>query len=124
VKGPRAVVIRARREPRDDILFNPLRLEYINQLQARGYIIMEAAREGAVLRVRQIVMTMVVAKLMLQSAAASHAIGSDSQRSFAIAVAGGHSAALAMGIFFLPALQVRVAWNTDKLPEPEESIVA
>ena len=97
-------------------------LEYINQLRARGYIIMEAAIEGAVLRLRPIMMTMLVATLGLLPAATSHAIGSDSQRPFAIVIVGGLMAALAMSIFILPTLYVWVARDTDKLPHPEESI--
>ncbi len=96
-------------------------LEYINQLRARGYIIMEAAVEGAVLRLRPIMMTMLVATLGLLPAATSHAIGSDSQRPFAIVIVGGLIAALVMSIFLLPTLYVWVARDTDKLPHPEES---
>src|SRR6266478_6087418 len=59
-------------------------VEYINQLRARGYDIEEAAVEGAVLRLRPIMMTMLVATLGLLPAALSHGIGSDSQRPFAI----------------------------------------
>src|SRR5271169_1911498 len=57
-------------------------LEYINQLRARRYSIEDAAVEGAVLRLRPIMMTMLVATLGLLPAALSHAIGSDSQRPF------------------------------------------
>ncbi len=99
-------------------------LEYINQLRARGYIIMEAAVEGAVLRLRPIMMTMLVATLGLLPAATSHAIGSDSQRPFAIVIVGGLMAALAISIFLLPTLYVWVARDTDKLPEPEGSFEA
>ncbi|MGO8790041.1 MAG: efflux RND transporter permease subunit [Terriglobia bacterium] len=98
-------------------------LEYINQLRARGYIIKEAAIEGAVLRLRPIMMTMLVATLGLLPAATSHAIGSDSQRPFAIVIVGGLMADLVMSIFILPTLYVWVARETDKLPHPEESIV-
>jgi cobalt-zinc-cadmium resistance protein CzcA len=99
-------------------------LEYINQLRARGYVIKEAAIEGAVLRLRPIMMTMLVATLGLLPAATSHAIGSDSQRPFAIVIVGGLIADLAMSIFILPTLYVWVARDTDKLPEPEESILS
>ena len=64
-------------------------LEYINQLRARGYTIVDAAVEGAVLRLRPIMMTMLVATFGLLPAALSHAIGSDSQRPFAIVIVGG-----------------------------------
>ena len=55
-------------------------LEYINQLRVRGHSIEESAVEGAVLRLRPIMMTMLVATLGLLPAATSHGIGSDSQR--------------------------------------------
>jgi cobalt-zinc-cadmium resistance protein CzcA len=69
-------------------------LEYINQRRARGFPIEEAAIEGAVLRLRPIMMTMLVATLGLLPAALSHEIGSDSQRPFAIVIVGGLIAAL------------------------------
>ncbi len=97
-------------------------LEYINQLRARGYAIADAATEGAVLRLRPIMMTMLVATLGLLPAAMSHAIGSDSQRPFAIVIVGGLIADLAMSIFILPTLYVWFASDSDKLPEPEGSI--
>jgi cobalt-zinc-cadmium resistance protein CzcA len=99
-------------------------LEYINQLRARGHTIMESAIEGAVLRLRPIMMTMLVATFGLLPAAMSHAIGSDSQRPFAIVIVGGLIVALAMSIFILPTLYVWVARETDKLPEPEKSLEA
>ncbi len=95
-------------------------LEYINQLRARRYPIEEAAVEGAVLRLRPIMMTMLVATLGLLPAALSHAIGSDSQRPFAIVIVGGLIAALIMSIFLLPTLYVWIAGDRDVLPAAEE----
>ena len=96
-------------------------LEYINQLRARGYTVVDAAVEGAVLRLRPIMMTMLVATFGLLPAAFSHAIGSDSQRPFAIVIVGGLIADLAMSIFILPTLYVWFASDGDTLPEPEAS---
>jgi cobalt-zinc-cadmium resistance protein CzcA len=96
-------------------------LEYINQLRVRGHSIEESAIEGAVLRLRPIMMTMLVATLGLLPAALSHAIGSDSQRPFAIVIVGGLIADLVMSIFILPTLYVWFAREGDKLPDPEES---
>ena len=95
-------------------------LEYINQLRARGHSIEDSAIEGAVLRLRPIMMTMLVATLGLLPAALSHAIGSDSQRPFAIVIVGGLMVNLAMSIFILPTFYVWFAREGDKLPEPEE----
>jgi cobalt-zinc-cadmium resistance protein CzcA len=94
-------------------------LEYINQLRARGNTIEESAIEGAVLRLRPIMMTMLVATLGLLPAALSHGIGSDSQRPFAIVIVGGLIADLVMSIFLLPTLYVWIARERDVLLEPE-----
>ena len=96
-------------------------LEYINQLRARGHSIEESAIEGAVLRLRPIMMTMLVACFGLVPAALSHAIGSDSQRPFAIVIVGGLVAALLMSLLLLPTLYVWIARDGDRLPEPEAS---
>jgi cobalt-zinc-cadmium resistance protein CzcA len=97
-------------------------LEYINQRRASGYSIEESAIEGAVLRLRPIMMTMLVATLGLLPAALSHAIGSDSQRPFAIVIVGGLISDLLMSIFLLPTLYVWVARPNDKLPIAEETV--
>ncbi len=94
-------------------------LEYINQLRVRGRSVVDAAVEGAVLRLRPIMMTTLVATLGLLPAALSHAIGSDSQRPFAIVIVGGLMMAMLMNIFLLPALYVWVARDHDVLPELE-----
>jgi heavy metal efflux system protein len=94
-------------------------LEYINQLRVRGHSIEESAVEGAVLRLRPIMMTMLVATFGLLPAAMSHGIGSDSQRPFAIVIVGGLIAALIMSIFLLPTLYVWIAREDDVLPIPE-----
>jgi cobalt-zinc-cadmium resistance protein CzcA len=99
-------------------------VEYINQLRARGYTSEEAAVEGAVLRLRPIMMTMLVATLGLLPAALSHGIGSDSQRPFAIVIVGGLMSDLVMSIFLLPTLYVWFARAGDRLPVPgtEEAV--
>ncbi len=96
-------------------------IEFINQLRARGNTIEEAAVEGAVLRLRPIMMTMLVATLGLLPAAVSHAIGSDSQRPFAIVIVGGLLANLVISIFLLPTLYVWAAREDDVLPPAEEA---
>lgn len=88
-------------------------LEYINQLRARGLALEDAIVEACQLRLRPIMMTMLVATLGLLPAALSHAIGSDSQRPFAIVIVGGLSLSLAISIFFLPTLYACVAKPTD-----------
>ena len=99
-------------------------LEYINQLRVHGFTVEEAAVEGAVLRLRPIMITMSVATLGLIPAALSHAIGSDSQRPFAIVIVGGLSLILLMSIFLLPTLYVWIAGKNDVLPAPEPEWVS
>jgi cobalt-zinc-cadmium resistance protein CzcA len=100
-------------------------IEFINQLRSQRRAteefseehVIEATIEGAVLRLRPIMMTMLVATLGLLPAALSHAIGSDSQRPFAIVIVGGLLANLVIGIFLMPTLYVWMARENDVLPE-------
>ena len=62
---------------------------------------------------------MLVATLGLLPAALSHAIGSDSQRPFAIVIVGGLLANLVIGIFLMPTLYVWMARKNDILPTVE-----
>lgn len=96
-------------------------VEYINQLRARGYDIEEAAVEGAVLRLRPVMMTMLVATLGLLPAALSHGIGSDSQRPFAIVIVGGLIADLIISVILLPTLYAWFAGPDDRLPSADTS---
>jgi len=98
-------------------------VEYINQLRVRGRSVLAAAKEGASLRLRPIMMTMLVATLGLLPAAMSHDIGSDSQRPFAIVIVGGLIVELFISIILLPALYVFWARADDILPELESTFV-
>jgi len=91
-------------------------LEYINQLRARGHSVVDAAVEGAILRLRPIMMTTLVATLGLLPAAMSHGIGADSQRPFAIVIVGGLMVGMFINIFLLPTLYVWIAGDQDVLP--------
>ena len=62
-----------------------------------------------------------LATLGLLPAALSHAIGSDSQRPFAIVIVGGLIANLVIGIFLMPTLYVWMARENDILPEVDVS---
>lgn len=94
-------------------------VEYINQLRTRGMNPREAAKEGASLRLRPIMMTMLVATLGLLPAALSHDIGSDSQRPFAIVIVGGLIVELFVSLVLLPSLYLFSARPSDKLPPAE-----
>ncbi len=92
-------------------------IEYINQLRSHGYSVKDAAVEGAVLRLRPIMMTMLVATLGLLPAAISTGIGSDSQKPFAIVIVGGLSATLLLSVYVLPTVYTWIAREDDRLPQ-------
>jgi cobalt-zinc-cadmium resistance protein CzcA len=98
-------------------------LEYVNQLRARGMPPRDAAKEGALLRLRPIMMTMLVATLGLLPAAMSHDIGSDSQRPFAIVIVGGLIVELFITVIMLPTLYVFAARENDRLPAAEAGFI-
>src|SRR5215471_9143904 len=99
-------------------------IEYINQLRTRGMNPREAAKEGAELRLRPVMMTMLVATLGLLPAAMSHDIGSDSQRPFAIVIVGGLIVELFISVILWPTLYVFWARPGDRLPPAEQSFMA
>jgi heavy metal efflux system protein len=75
----------------------------------------EATREAAILRLRPIMMTALVAALGLLPAALSTGIGSDTQRPFALVIVGGLFSRLLISIFLMPALYALVARSDDRL---------
>jgi heavy metal efflux system protein len=91
-------------------------VDYINQLRARGFSIVAAAKEGALHRLRAIFIVISVATVGLLPAALSNAIGADSQRPFATVIVGGLIMDLVMSALLLPTLYVSIARPEDKLP--------
>jgi cobalt-zinc-cadmium resistance protein CzcA len=90
-------------------------VSYANELRAGGMSIAEATREAAILRLRPIMMTALVAALGLLPAALSTGIGSDSQRPFALVIVGGLFSRLLISVFLMPALYAMVARPGDRL---------
>jgi len=90
-------------------------ISYANELRNGGVSIMEATREAALLRLRPIMMTALVAALGLLPAALSHGVGSDSQRPFALVIVGGLFSRLLISVFLMPALYALVARPGDRL---------
>ena len=76
---------------------------------------MEAALEAAILRLRPIMMTGLVAAFGLLPAALSTGIGSDTQRPFALVIVGGLFSRLLISVFLMPALYALVARPLDRL---------
>ncbi|MEJ2010384.1 MAG: CusA/CzcA family heavy metal efflux RND transporter [Acidobacteriota bacterium] len=88
---------------------------YINKLRLEGKGIREATHEAALLRLRPIMMTALVACLGLLPAALSTGIGSSTQRPFAIVIVGGLISPLLLGFFVNPVLYYLVAREGDVL---------
>jgi len=90
-------------------------ISYANELRGAGMGIPEATREAAILRLRPIMMTALVAALGLLPAAFSTGIGSDSQRPFALVIVGGLFSRLLISVFLMPVLYAMVARPGDRL---------
>ncbi len=90
-------------------------ISYANELRRDGRSIADATREAAILRLRPIMMTALVAALGLLPAALSTGIGSDTQRPFAMVIVGGLFSRLLISVFLMPAMYALVARPHDKL---------
>ncbi len=90
-------------------------ISYANELRLGGHGIAEATREAALLRLRPIMMTALVAALGLLPAALSTGVGSDTQKPFALVIVGGLFSRLLISIFLMPVLYVMFARQDDHL---------
>jgi len=90
-------------------------ISYANELRLEGRPITQAAREAAMLRLRPIMMTALVAALGLLPAALATGVGTDSQRPFALVIVGGLFSRLLISIFLMPVLYELVARDGDHL---------
>ncbi|HEY8713668.1 MAG TPA: efflux RND transporter permease subunit, partial [Thermoanaerobaculia bacterium] len=90
-------------------------ISYANELRRDGLGIVPATREAAILRLRPIMMTALVAALGLLPAALSTGIGSDTQKPFALVIVGGLFSRLLISVFLMPVLYAIVARPNDKL---------
>jgi cobalt-zinc-cadmium resistance protein CzcA len=97
------------------VLTGVIYISCVNELRLGGMDIAQATREAAVLRLRPIVMTALVAALGLLPAAIATGVGTDSQRPFALVIVAGMISRLAIGIFVAPALYQLVARPDDRL---------
>ena len=90
-------------------------ISYVNELRLSGTPLEPAIREAAILRLRPIMMTALVAALGLLPAALATGVGTDTQRPFAVVIVGGLITCLAIVIFLMPALYTVVAREGDRL---------
>ena len=90
-------------------------ISYVNELRKDGMDLDDAIREGAILRLRPIMMTALVAALGLLPAALATGVGTDSQRPFALVIVSGLFTRLLISVFLMPALYTLVARPDDRL---------
>jgi cobalt-zinc-cadmium resistance protein CzcA len=90
-------------------------ISYVNELRRGGTALAAAIREGAILRLRPIMMTALVAAFGLLPAALATGVGTDTQRPFALVIVSGLFTRLLISIFLMPALYVIVARPGDRL---------
>jgi cobalt-zinc-cadmium resistance protein CzcA len=102
------------------VLNGVVMLSVFQQLRNAGYSVMDAVKEGALQRLRTVLMTAMLAALGLLPMALSHDIGSETQRPLAIVVIGGLVTATLLTLVVLPALYV--AWfSNNPLHAPKEA---
>lgn len=90
-------------------------ISYVNELRRGGTDLETAIRQGAIQRLRPILMTALVAALGLLPAALATGVGTDSQRPFALVIVSGMLSRLAISIFLMPVLYALVARPRDRL---------
>jgi cobalt-zinc-cadmium resistance protein CzcA len=81
-----------------------LLVERIRDLRRAGTPLDQAVREGALSRVRPVVMTAAMAALGLLPAALSHGVGAETARPFAVVIIGGLVSATVLVLLVLPVL--------------------
>ncbi|MDQ6611467.1 MAG: efflux RND transporter permease subunit [Gemmatimonadota bacterium] len=88
-------------------------ISYANDLRRDGMSIADATREAALLRLRPIMMTALVAALGLLPAALSTGVGSDTQKPFALVIVGGLFSRLLISVYLMPVLYKMAASESD-----------
>ncbi len=90
-------------------------ISYANELRLGGESIIDATRAAALLRLRPIMMTALVAALGLLPAALATGVGSSTQKPFALVIVGGLFSRLLISIFLMPVLYQVAARPGDHL---------
>ena len=97
------------------VLNGVVMLSVFQQLRNAGLKVIDAVKEGAMQRLRTVLMTAMLAALGLLPMALSHDIGSETQRPLAIVVIGGLITATLLTLVVLPVLYV--AWFSKETPK-------
>lgn len=95
------------------VLNGVVMLTFINQLRDRGLSVREATLQGAMARLRPVLMTAAVAGIGFMPMALSHSAGAEVQRPLATVVIGGLISATLLTLLILPTLY---AWFEKEKP--------
>jgi len=103
------------------VLNGVVMVTYFNERVREGLDVVSAVKEGALVRMRTVLMTSLLAMLGLLPMATSTAIGSETQRPLAVVVIGGLISALVLTLLVLPAIYALLIKPRDLvLPADEE----
>ncbi|WP_153147872.1 efflux RND transporter permease subunit [Dechloromonas sp. H13] len=91
------------------VLNGVVMVSYFNQLKQQGMDSYQVVFQGAMSRLRTVLMTALLAMLGLLPMALSHGIGSETQRPLALVVIGGLISATLLTLFVLPTLYYYLA---------------
>ncbi|MBX9878405.1 MAG: CusA/CzcA family heavy metal efflux RND transporter [Candidatus Obscuribacterales bacterium] len=84
-----------------------LLVAFVNELRHEGFSVAEAVYQGALTRMRPVLMTATIAAAGLMPAAMSTEIGAQTQRPFAIVIIGGLISCTLLSLYVLPALYLK-----------------
>ena len=101
------------------VLNGVVMVSHFNQLQEAGVPPGEAVRQGALMRLRTVLMTTLLAMLGLLPMALSRAIGAETQRPLAVVVIGGLVSATLLTLVVLPVFYLLVQPRSEPTPGPE-----
>jgi cobalt-zinc-cadmium resistance protein CzcA len=90
-------------------------ISYVNELRRESINLDEAIRRAAILRLRPIMMTALVAAFGLLPVAVATGVGTDSQRPFALVIVSGLFTRLLISVFLMPVLYKLAARPGDRL---------
>ncbi|MFG1465887.1 CusA/CzcA family heavy metal efflux RND transporter [Xanthobacter sp. DSM 24535] len=99
-------------------------IAFIQRLRAEGKAIVEAVREGALTRLRPVLMTALVASLGFVPMALATGPGAEVQRPLATVVIGGIVSSTILTLLVLPALYVLFRRETEQVDAPSDPAVA
>jgi heavy metal efflux system protein len=91
------------------VLNGVVMVSYFNQLRDEGMRTLDAVVNGALIRLRTVLMTGTLAMLGLFPMALSHGIGSETQKPLAVVIIGGLISATVLTLFVLPVVYVLFA---------------